>query len=145
MKAHLPPFEEIEHTADLRLRAYGRDLPEFFANAALGMFHLMQCHPTARSSPISHHILIESGDAATLLVDWLNEVLYLSERDQACFTTFEINHLEVGDEKPSRLEATVRGKSHCPPSKGIKAVTFYALEITRHESGAYQVTVTFDV
>jgi SHS2 domain-containing protein len=145
VKARLPPFEEIEHTADLRLRVYGCGLSELFCHAALGMFHLMQCRPMARSSSVSYPVLIESGDAETLLVDWLNEVLYLGERDQACFTIFEISHLEVGDAQPNRLEAIVRGKSHCPPNKGIKAVTFHALEITRHESGAYQVTITFDV
>ena len=145
MKAHLPPFEEIEHTADLRLRVFGCNLPELFANAALGMFSLMQCRPTAHSSPISHHVLIESGDVTTLLVDWLNEILYLSERDQACLSEFEIIHLEAYDEKPSHLEATARGKSHCLPKKGIKAVTFHALEFTRQEGGAYQVTITFDV
>jgi len=145
VKARLPRFEEIEHTADLRLRIYGRDLSKLFCHAALGMFHLMQCRPTARSSSVSYPVLIEASDVETLLVDWLNEVLYLSERDQACFTKFTITHLESGDEKPSRLEATVRGKSHCPPNKGIKAVTFHALEITCHESGAYQVTITFDV
>jgi SHS2 domain-containing protein len=34
-------FEEIEHTADLAIRAYGQDMRELFANAAYGMFALM--------------------------------------------------------------------------------------------------------
>ena len=138
-------YRYIEHPSDVGFEAYGTTLEELFANAALGMFHLMQCRPMARSSSVSYPVLIEAGDAVTLLVNWLNEVLYLSERDQACFTMFEISHLEVDDAQPNRLEATIRGKSHCPPNKGIKAVTFHALEITRHESGAYQVTITFDV
>ena len=34
-------YEEIEHTADLAIKAYGRDMKELFANAAYGMFSAM--------------------------------------------------------------------------------------------------------
>jgi hypothetical protein len=34
-------FENLEHTADLAIRAYGATLPEVFANAAYGMFAQM--------------------------------------------------------------------------------------------------------
>ena len=34
-------YEEIEHTADVGIRAYGRDLDELFVNAAEGMFSLI--------------------------------------------------------------------------------------------------------
>ena len=31
-------FQTFEHTADIGIRAFGRDLPEAFGNAARGMF-----------------------------------------------------------------------------------------------------------
>ncbi|HVG36893.1 MAG TPA: archease, partial [Thermoplasmata archaeon] len=34
-------YEEIEHTADVGIRAYGATLNELFANAAEGMFSLV--------------------------------------------------------------------------------------------------------
>src|SRR2546427_11618411 len=34
-------YEEIEHTADVGIRAYGSTLDELFANAAEGMFSLV--------------------------------------------------------------------------------------------------------
>ena len=34
-------FELIEHTADVGLRVYGKDLPDLFANAAKGLFSLI--------------------------------------------------------------------------------------------------------
>ena len=35
-----PPFEILEHTADVGLKAYGQTLPELFVNAARGMIAL---------------------------------------------------------------------------------------------------------
>ena len=32
-----PPYEILEHTADVGLKAHGQTLPELFANAARGM------------------------------------------------------------------------------------------------------------
>ena len=34
-------FEELDHTADVGIRAYGRTLDELFENAAAGMFSLI--------------------------------------------------------------------------------------------------------
>src|SRR3972149_294317 len=36
-----PPFEILEHTADVGIVAHGASLEEIFANAAAGMFALM--------------------------------------------------------------------------------------------------------
>ena len=137
-QAH-PWFEEIDHTADLCLRARGATLEELFANAARGMFHLMRCEPGVRPHRMSRHILLQAGDLEALLVDWLNELLYLAEAEQELFDTYDITHL--GE---TRLEATVRGATDHAPQRGIKAATFFDLEVT-HSSTGYQATITFDV
>lgn len=134
------PFEEVEHTADLCLRVYGEDLKQLFVHAAQGMFHLMQCKPSGQVAPVSRSVAIASYDLETMLVDWLGELLYLSELDQACYTAFEITRLE-----PTRMEALVGGMTHHPAQRGIKAVTFYDLKVTRTATGLYEATVTFDV
>ena len=37
----MPPFEIIEHTADIGIRAFGASETEVFENAAIGMFSLI--------------------------------------------------------------------------------------------------------
>lgn len=133
-------FEEIEHTADLCLRAYGQDMAELFVHAAQGMFHLMQCEASVGASPVRHAVVLDSYDLESLLVDWLGEVLYLAELHQACYTAFEISRLE-----PTHLEAVVHGMTNHPPMQGIKAVTFSDLGVVRDATGRLQATVTFDV
>ena len=135
----LPPFEELDHTADLALCARGITLAELFIHAAQGMFALMRCQPDEKARAVAHHVALESLDAEALLVDWLNELLYLAEREQGCYDTFTLARLE-----PTRLEATLHGQSHCPPQKGIKAATFSNLQITPLP-GRYEVSITFDV
>jgi len=134
-----PPFEELDHTADLCLRAYGTDLEQLFAAAARGMFHLMRCQPGARSRRVRHHIHLQAGDLEALLVDWLNELLYLSEAQRELYDTYDLTHLDQ-----TRLEAWVGGSTDHPPQRGIKAATFSGLQVTRMGSG-YEATITFDV
>jgi SHS2 domain-containing protein len=88
---------------------------------------------------VSHQVTLESYDLEALLVDWLNELIYLREADQECYDTYEIVRLE-----PTRLEALVRGTTRHLPQKVIKAATFSGLEITRDARG-YSATITFDV
>ncbi|HUV95583.1 MAG TPA: archease [Anaerolineae bacterium] len=135
----LPRFEELDHTADLCIRAYGSDLKELFACAARGMFSLMQCAPGGPGRRVSHHIALEADDVETLLVDWLNELLYLGEAGQELYDAYDMTHL--GER---HLEATVSGATNHPPRRGIKAATFSDLHVTRGSSG-YQATITFDV
>ena len=132
-------FEEIDHTADLCLRVYGSNLKELFVYAARGMFALMQCEPGGQVRPASHHILLKADDVETLLVDWLNELLYLAEARQELYDVYDMEHL--GE---TRLEAFVHGAADHSRQRGIKAATFFDLHVARSSAG-YQATITFDV
>ena len=133
-------YEELAHTADLRLRVHGASLAELFAHAAQGMFALMQCQPAPQAAPVAQALEIVSYDTTALLVDWLTELLYLSERDGACFERFEILQLE-----PGQLVAQISGRQLGQAARHIKAVTFSELDIVRLDSGSYRATITFDV
>ncbi len=130
-------FEEIEHTADVALKVYGRDRKELFANAAYGMFQLMAdlsaLTPTAR-----HQVHLEALDYETLLVDWLSELLYLHETEGEMYDHFQITTLS-----PTLLRASVVG-GHLEVSKiAVKAATFHNLAIEATEDG-YAATIVFD-
>ncbi|HEY68248.1 MAG TPA: archease [Thermoflexia bacterium] len=131
-------FEEIEHTADIAIRVWGRDLAELFANAAYGMACQM-ADPDEVPRTVEQAIELEACDAETLLVTWLNELLYLNERDGDVFVEFE-----MGQVTPTHVQAVVRGGP--PPYQGlqIKAATFSDLKIAPTDEG-YETTVVFDV
>lgn len=139
MNCELPPYEEVSHTADLALGVRGDSLAELFAHAAEGMFALMH-HPRGDEElSLNHRILLRADDPETLLVDWLGELLYLSESKRARYDVFHVHRVT-----PTVLEATVDGQRAPPPERGIKAVTFSGLEIVRTCDG-YECQITFDV
>ena len=73
-------FEEVEHTADIAIRAFGGDLSELFANVAYGLACQI-AETTGIEKNIEETIEITADDVEGLLVAFLEELLYLLERD----------------------------------------------------------------
>jgi len=131
-------FEEVEHTADLALKVHGHSLKELFINAACGLFSLMADLENL-SPTVSHEVHLEAPDRESLLVDWLNELLYLHEVEEEIYTRFEIETLSS-----TALSATVWGTQTEVSKLTVKAATFHDLAIREAEDG-YLATVVFDV
>jgi SHS2 domain-containing protein len=131
-------FQEIEHTADWAFRAHGRDLALLFANAARGMFELEGSAGSGETS-VARGVSVNGMDRETLLVNWLNELLYLQETQHETYSRFEI--LEISD---THLRARVHGWPHRPEGKVIKAVTFHDLMVRQSEDG-WEATIVVDV
>lgn len=131
-------YEEIEHTADRALRVWGEELPDLFVGAARGMYHLMV--DLADLVPAHWRVIqLEALDRETLLVEWLNELLFLTETEHLLFTDFTITSW-TGTSLTARAGGTLADISRT----GIKAATFHDLELVQSEVG-WCVVVTFDV
>jgi SHS2 domain-containing protein len=131
-------FENLEHTADLAIRAYGATLPEVFANAAYGMFAQMADLASIAPS-VRRRIELWSLDQEGLLVDWLNELLYWRETADETYAQFEVRQLS-----PRHLRAVVRGGRGVAVAHPVKAATFHGLKIEETPEG-YAATIVFDV
>lgn len=138
----MPDFELIEHTADVGIRAFGATEEEAFEHAALGMFSLITDPASVR--PLTE-FPVEAGaeDHETLLVEWLNELLYLFESNGVLFSKFEVT--ELGP-------TGIRGKAWGEPidlsrhelKSDIKAVTYHMLKV-KQENGRWQTAAIFDI
>lgn len=85
---------------------------------------------------------LSSPDGEALLVNWLNELLYLHDVEGAAPSRIEIE--EVTE---TRLRATLGGRLERSPelvAHEVKAATFHGLRLTRNEDG-YSATVIFDI
>ena len=132
------PFEEVEHTADWALKVWGVDLPDLFTNAAVGMMQLMDAMP-AQHDPSVRTIEIEAIDRESLLVAWLEELLFGMEIRSVTYQ--DIRMQITGD---TALEATIEELPLLAIAKPIKAVTYNELAI-RPIQGGLEVTIVFDV
>ncbi len=131
-------YEEIEHTADLKVRIYGRDMPDLFANASWALAELL-AEPERLSFQEERTLSLEAEDYSMLLVDWLSEILYLLEIEGTLFVARRITRL-----RPTRISAILVGAKPERVKQEIKAVTYHELEIVEGEDG-FQATVVFDI
>jgi SHS2 domain-containing protein len=134
-------IQEIEHTADWAIRVRARDLRGLFAGAAQGMFGLLS-DVSGLSAERQFDIDLRAIDAETLLIDWLNELLYLAEEHGIVFVEFEFQALSVQD--GARLTARAAGSRPGALFKVIKAATFGGLSIAEQDDGL-QAELVFDV
>jgi len=133
-------FELIEHTADMGLKAYGKNLAEAFANAAYGMFSIIAELDNVKEVE-SRRIEIKEDDAESLLFEWLNSLLYYFDVETIIFKKFDIK--EFGEES---LKAVCYGEKYDSQrhhlKTGIKSATYHMLEVDREKN---RVQVIFDV
>jgi SHS2 domain-containing protein len=135
-------YEIVEHTADVGIKAYGKNTSEAFENAAKGMFDLItDCSEIENVG--QYNIQLEATDLEQLLVDWLSELLFLNSAKNLVFGFFKV---EV-DVENSCLSALVFGDkfniSQYKIGVEIKAVTYHMLEVKNKHP--YHVQVLFDI
>ena len=130
-------WEERAHTADIAIHVWGDSLADLFVQAAKGMFGVMASEGDSVRTEIT--VVLEAEDEVALLVDWLNELLYLSEREQMIFCDVTLEEMA-----PTRLRAKVRGCSIEEIDEHIKAATYHMLSITP-TNGGYEAEIVFDV
>lgn len=130
-------FNEIEHTADWALEVRAPDLAGLFEQAALGMNWLMGVtfEPDRR---VEHRISLSAADYESLLVAFLNEILFEMEINSIGFDTFEVQL------DGFRLDANLHGAPLKEVKKAIKAVTYHNLKIRQTHDG-FETTIVFDV
>jgi SHS2 domain-containing protein len=122
-------YELLEHTADIGVRAFGATLEELFEQATMGLAEVLGAwRPGAGSTA---PVAVESGDLGGLLVDWLNEVVYIQEVHGTSLGAVEVERVGGGRAAGSVTLSAV------PPSGGIyvKAVTYHQLRVERHDGG----------
>lgn len=145
-------FEILPHTADLRIRVYGKTLEEFFHNALVGMFQSIRpktaeigCEKqrgrlVCKTLSKEHEIEVTADDINTLLIDFLSEALYLSDVNDEAYLDVDFN--KVTDKS---ISARVKGVKVFGFDGGeIKAVTYHGLDIKKTDNG-WQAEVIFDI
>ncbi len=132
-------YEFLEHTADVGIRARGKDAGELFANAAAGMFSLITDLDAVRVVG-EYTVRVEAKDLKALLFDFLSELLYIHETQKLLLCEFEVS---VRD---TTVEARVRGepidRARHPLHLHVKAVTYHGMVVDPEKGEA---RVIFDI
>jgi len=134
----MPSFEEVEHMADRAFRVRGRNMAELLENGARALQALNGPRPAEEPSAM-REIEVEGVDRESLLVNWLNEILYLEQAHQLVCDRFHID-----EPKNDRLHARVETRKCNLSYTHIKAVTFHNLKIRETPEGL-EAEVVVDV
>jgi SHS2 domain-containing protein len=137
-------YEFVDHTADIAIKAYGRDLDEAFANAATAMFDTITDGASIEAEK-EVALEIEAIDREGLLVQFLSELILIHEVEGLVFSEFEV---DISGE--NGLKAVCRGERFMPEKHGgglhVKGVSYHMMEISDGSDGKpCYVQVLFDV
>jgi SHS2 domain-containing protein len=133
-------FQILEHKADLKIRVFGKTKEELFENAMVGMFGAAKYKPTKQLTTKQLTTKIKSIDLPSLLVDFLNEVLYLVETKKLVFEKIEFKKF-----RENEIEAILIGKPLKRMGVHIKGVTYHDLDIRQEKNRTWEATILFDI
>ncbi len=119
-------YEEIEHTADTGIRAYGKTASALFESAAEGLFSLI-ANPAKVEPKGEVEIRLRAEDLPRLLVAWLSELLFLHETQHLLFSKFEV-HVRGTTLRALAWGETIDKRRH-ELKLAVKAVTYHRLSV----------------
>ncbi len=138
-------FELFEHKADVGVRGLGRTLEEAFAECAKAMFSVMVDLRKVEAKE-SVKMEVEAADREQLLVNFLNELLYLQDVKEMIFSRFDLYITGGGrewklkgegfGEKINKEKHTIKGD--------VKAASFHQLKV-EEEDGKFVAQCVVDV
>ncbi len=135
-------FEIINHTADAGIIAYAADIKQAFANAALALANIIVDTKTLKEN-LQRDVTISAEDQESLLVAWLNELIYLFDVEHVIFTKFEIYKLTKNQLRARCFGDKIELSRH-QLKTGVKAATYHMLNIGKDDD-KYKVRVILDV
>lgn len=138
-------FEFLEHTADVYIAAYGKNLAEAFENAAFAMFDVMT--EVEKITPeTEENVTVSAKDEYALLYNWLEALLVKFEINNRLYSKFKVALEKTHDDY--KLEANIFGEKYDPkkhPQKvAVKAVTYHQMKIVK-EHGKAVVRFILDI
>jgi len=130
-------YEILDHPSDVRVRVFGDTKEELFLNAMEGMNAVLK--PDLLKKTTNRRVAVNSYDLNALLVDFLSEVLYLSQVNKEIYTDVVFDKFS-----DKELEGELKGNKVESFSEDIKGVTYHDLKIEQ-KNGLYEATILFDI
>ena len=140
------PFKILEDiaTADVAFEATGKTIEEMFKSAALAVSSIM-----VKLDTIEHvakkEIEMSEKDVETLLVRFLNEIIFIKDAELLLFSKY---HIGIKKNSKYTLKADMFGDKIDMDKQtlgvDVKAVTYHMLEV-KQEEGIWKARIILDI
>jgi len=133
-------YKFLEHTADVKFQAFGKNTDEVFENSALALKEAI-CGKIKVKDKKEKTINVKGKDFESLLYNFLEEILYFLDAEN--FLIAKIKKIKIDKMK---LTATVIGdnSSNYKFTNEVKAVTYNEMFV-KEERGKWTAQVVLDV
>ncbi len=139
-------YQLLEHQADLKIKIFGKTKEQLFANALFAMTENIRPKIKRPIEITEQEIKIEASNLLILLVDFLNEVLYLTQvNNKAYFNIKSINLSKSSSLKKVRIKTKLIGKDVLSFEQDIKAATYHNLKFYQTQHNNWEAIVLFDI
>ncbi|HLC55306.1 MAG TPA: archease [Candidatus Nanoarchaeia archaeon] len=130
--------------ADIAFEAYGKDEEELFQHAAEALLETMVNVGTVNAKE-KRVIQLSNAKLDALLFDFLNEIVFLKDRDYLVFKTVKI---KLKKNKNYQLAAELKGEKINPErhdlGNDIKAITMHLFEVKK-EKDYWKARIVVDI
>ncbi len=143
-----PPYRFIDDiaTADVAFEALGATLEEVFTAAAEALLDVMLSNPEALGTEKRQDLTLEAESAEMLLFDFLQELIFLKDRDQTLWRVAQVDIDACGED--FRLKAVLNGArldySRHDLVVDVKAVTMHRFKLAP-APGGWEARVILDI
>ena len=143
-------FKFFPHTADAKFQAYGKNLNEAFANAAVAMFSIMT--DCSKIKPeIRKNVNVEAADLKALLYNFLEELVFLMDTEDFLLSRVDIIKIsrkaanKASAERYALAAAFTGDRAEGYETQSlVKAITYSEMEITE-KKGHCAVQAVVDI
>ena len=131
-------YELLEHTADLKIRGYGKTREELLANLAFGLFSEINHDLSEDAQEVEKRIIVKAVDEQAMFVDFFNELLTLADINDEIYGKY---NLKI---EGSTVTGQMWGEKVFQNDLDVKACTYNDLKIEKTGEG-WMAEVVFDI
>ncbi|UCD61819.1 MAG: archease [Flavobacteriaceae bacterium] len=132
----------VKHTADVEIEVSGCTLQELFTKSLDAMCDILKeggCK-TITHFDCSIRVAISANDCTSLLIDFLSEVLSLSNIQKSLFCNVYFSELTE-----NKLEAQLFGIWFDHFDREIKGVTYHEARVKKNDENNWETHIIFDI
>jgi len=132
----------LEHVGEWKVSIHADTLEEVFIESARVIARIAgeAASPPEEWEPVE----VKSRDAATLLIDWANELLGRSEMAGRAYSEARGIRIRQLPDGTRELSAEIRGRPVAQWTSPLKAATYHGLSLQK-ANGRWHAVVLFDV
>ena len=138
-------FETFEHEADIGIRGIAETKEKAFADCARAMFSIMANLKKIEAKQ-EHKFKASAEDLEALLVEFLNELLYLKDVNESLYNKFDLYITKEGKTFVLTGKAfgeTIDAEKHAVKTE-VKAASYHQLKVSEQE-GKWTAQCVVDV